>query len=503
MGRSWTRMARAAVALLALVSPAALAQTLEVATDQSPVGLDPHIATAFSTALINRDNIYEGLTAIDADLRVIPALAESWTISEDGLVYTFTLREGVTFHNGEPFDSEDVKFSIERVLDEATGSPIASRFNLIEEVEATSPTEVVIRLSAPFAPFLSQIAQLYIVPKDYVEAGNDLQRAAMGTGPFSFAEWAPDTFIRLEANPDYWEEGVPALDEIKFNIVPEASTRQIGLSTGAYHLLPNVDPATAMMLSSDPRITTSQTLDLAYSLIGLNVTQPPFDDPKVREALNYALDRDAIIQAAYFGMGEPAGPLSPALVDWALPAADFPCYSHDPEQAKALLTEAGLQLPVPLTLNVLGSIQILVDAAQVIQAVLNEGGFDVTLNVQDQGQFIQDWSNSNFQAFLSLNGGSVDPDGYFYRTFLTDGSTNVFGYSDPEVDAMLNEARTVSDPAVRRGLYNQVQTALACHGPIAHLVYGQLTAAAGPGVEGFELIANRSLRSLRTTRLSR
>src|SRR3546814_596043 len=216
----------------------------------------------------------------------------SWTVSADGRVYSFKLREGVTFHDGEPFGADDVKFSIERVLAEATGSPYASRFTLIEAVEATSPTEVEIRLSAPFSPLLSQLATLYIVPRDYVEGGSDLQRHAVGTGPFAFAEWVPDTYIRLDANESYWEPGLPKLDAVKFNVVPEASTRQIGLSTGTYQFLPNIDPSIAVTLASDPNVRMFRTLDLAYTLIGMNVSKPPFDRPEVREALNYALDRE-------------------------------------------------------------------------------------------------------------------------------------------------------------------------------------------------------------------
>ncbi|MHA1564459.1 MAG: ABC transporter substrate-binding protein [Alphaproteobacteria bacterium] len=486
-------------AVIAAAPLAVSAQTLEIATDQSPAGLDPHVATAFSTKLIN-DSIYEGLTAIDSDLRVIPALAESWSVSDDQRTYTFKLRSGLNFHNGEAFDAGDVVFSINRVLDENTGSPIASRFNLITDASGNGD-EVVVTLSDPFAPFLGQLATLHIVPADYVGGGGDLARTAVGTGPFSFGEWVPDTSITLNANAAYWDDGLPKVDALKFNIVPEGTTRQIGLSTNVYQLLPNIDASIALSVQNQPDITVLKSLDLSYSLIGMNTTIPPFDDPKVREALNYAIDRKAIAAAAYFGEAQPAGPVSPALVEWAVPTEQFSCYAHDPEKAKALLAEAGHTAPVSFTLKALGSLQLVVDISQVVQAQLNEAGFDVDLDVQELGVFVQDWKASNFQAFASLNGGNVDPDGYFYRTFRTGGSTNVFKYANEELDGWLDAARVSGDAAERKSLYDNVQNTLACQGPIAHLNYGTLFTATRADVSGYELVADRSLRYLRQTAL--
>jgi peptide/nickel transport system substrate-binding protein len=267
-------------------------------------------------------------------------------------------------------------------------------------------------------------------------------------------------------------------------------------------MLPNVDPTTAATLQGTAGVTLLETTDLSYTLVGMNVAKPPFDNPKVREALNTAIDRGQIVEAAYFGKGQPGGPLSPALKDWALPVADFPCYAADPEKAKALLAEAGQALPLKATMNVLGSNQNVVDVAQVVQAQLNAAGFDITLNVQEQGTFIQDWRNANFQLFASVNGGSVDPDGYLYRTFRSGGSTNVFKYSDAAVDKLLDDGRTTLDPAKRKAIYDDLQKRLACDGPIAHLVYGQLFTAVRDGVTGYEITGNRSTRSLRQTSLA-
>jgi peptide/nickel transport system substrate-binding protein len=475
----------------------ARAQVLEIATDQSPVGLDPHVATAFSTTMV-LSTIYEGLTAIDADLHVVPALAESWTVAPDGLSYTFRLRTGAAFHDGKALSPADVVASVARVRDPKTGSPFASRFAMVDRVEPDGDYGVRFVLSTPSASFLAELAALAIVPA----GATDLAKQPDGTGPFRFKEWQPNTFIALDRNAAYWQPGHPSLAGLRFEIVPEATTRRLGLTGGTYQFLPTIDAATATTLKGAPGVTLLAAQDLAYSLIGLNTTKPPFDKAEAREALNYALDRAQIVEAAYFGQAAVAGPLSPALRDWALPVTDFACYTPDPAKAKALLQQAGLTLPVRVTLNVLGSLPVVVDIAQVVQAQANKAGFEITLNVQEAGRFIQDWRGGNFTAFASLNSGGADPDDYFGRTFQTGGATNVYKYSNPQLDQILAEARA-AQPERRKALYDEAQRLLACDGPVAHLAYGTLFAAERSTVQGFRLNPTRSLLALRDVTLGR
>jgi peptide/nickel transport system substrate-binding protein len=496
---TWMMTRFAAAALLStMLGAAASAQVLEIGYDQNPAGLDPHLATAFSTFSINNGLIYEGLTAIDKDLRVQPGLASRWTIAPDGKTYTFTLRPGVRFHDGSAMDSTDVAASIRRVLSKDIASPLASRLAAVDAVATPDANTVVLTLKEPSAPLLVSLATIAIVPKAFEANKDALQRAPMGTGPFKFGEWQPNSFVRLDKHAAYWGQGQPKLDGIKFNIVPESATRQVGIGNGQYAILPNIDAATALQLRGRPGVRLVETLELAYTLVGLNTSKPPFDNPKAREAVNYALNRAEIVQAALFGAGVPGGPLSPAVADFARPVADYPCYRHDPAKAQALLKEAGHSGPVAITLNVLPR-QDIRDIAQVVQAQLNKAGFKVELKNQELGQFIQDWRNSNFDAFASTNAGSPDPDDYFFRTFRTGGSTNVFKYSNPRVDALLDQARATVDPAQRKAAYNEVQGILACEGPIAHIAYGQLFTALRQNVQGFDIIANRSLSSLKDT----
>lgn len=478
-----------------MLTGAALAATLDIAIDSSPAGLDPHLITAFNSVVIVQSNIYEGLTAIDKNLAVVPALAESWEISGDGLSYTFMLHDGVKFHDGSTFDAEDVAASIRRVQAEAIASPLASRVTPITGIEVVDPTTIKLTLDAPFAPILSSLAGIAIVPAEVETNAEGLQQTPIGTGPFKFAEWQPNGFISLAKNPDYYVEGQPKLDEVRFNFVPEAATRQVGITTGEYDLLPAIDPATALQLQGQPGVTMQETRDIAYTLLGVNTSREPFGNAKVREAINYLINRQEIIDGALFGAGVPAGPLSPALVNWAVDPSTFACYTPDVEKAKALLAEAGVTTPLKVTMNVLPR-QDTRDIAQVVQQQLAAGGIEVELITQEIGDFVQSWRNSEFDMFVSANGGSPDPDEYFYRTFRGGGSTNVFKYEDPELDTWLDEGRSTIDPAARKAIYDQVQTKLACDGPAAHIAYGTLYTAVADGVSGFEIFPNGRLTSL-------
>jgi peptide/nickel transport system substrate-binding protein len=480
---------------LALPALSASAQVLEVGVDQSPAGLDPHIVTAFASFLVVNGTIYEGLTAIDRDLRIGPGLAESWTVTPDGKTYVFKLRRGVMFHNGGAMEAADVASSLKRVLAKEIASPLASRLAAVDSIGAPDAATVEVKLKEPSAPLLTSLATLAIVPRSFETDKDSLQKQPIGTGPFKFKEWQPNNFIALDKHAGYWRQGLPKLDGVKFNIVPESATRQVGVTSGQYAMLPNIDAATALQLKGKPNVQLQETLELAYTLIGMNVSKPPFDNARVREAVNLALNRAEIIQAALFGAGVPGGPLSPALKDWAVDAKEFPCYAHNPAKAMELLKAAGHSQPIAVTLTVLPR-QDIKDIAQVVQQQLNKAGFKVELKTPELGQFIQDWRNSNFDLFASTNAGSPDPDDYFFRTFRTGGSTNVFKYSNAEVDSLLDRARSTIDAGARKTAYAQVQRTLACEGPVAHLAYSQLFTALRSNVQGFEIIANRSLSSL-------
>lgn len=479
-----TQRFTAALLATTLLAGAAGAATLDIALDSSPAGLDPHLVTAFNSVMMVQGNIYQALTDTDAALAVVPGLAESWTVSDDGLTYTFKLRSGVTFHDGTAFDAEDAAASIRRVLNKDIASPLASRVSPVSEVTVTDPQTLVLKLSAPFAPLLSSLAGIAMVPAEVETNKDGLQKTPIGTGPYKFVEWQPNGFLSMVAHEGYNGAVKPQVKDVKFHFVPEAATRQAGLISGDYDLLPSVDPATALQLKSQAGVTVHELRDLGYTLVGMNTTRGPLGDARVREAVNLLLNRQEIIDGALFGAGVPGGPVSPALKEWAVDTAEFPCYAHSVDAAKARLAEAGVTGPVKIVMKVLPRADAR-DIAQIVQQQLAAGGFEVELVNQEIGQFVQDWRNSEFDMFVSANGGAVDPDQYFYRTFYSGGSTNVFKYDDAGLNKLLDDGRTSTDMGARKAAYDAAQRQLACTGPVAHIAYGTLSTATGPKVQGF------------------
>lgn len=477
--------------------------TLSVGITQQVLNLDPHVATAFSSWRV-MELIYEGLLRFDNQLQLQPALAESWTVSPDGLEYTFKLRSGVKFHDGSQLTAEDVKYSFERVLNPETSSPLRSRVSAIKSIEILNPTEVKFVLSKPFAPFLEVLPLIYIVPKDFEKKVGDPKVKTLGTGPFKLAEFGPD-YVRLVRNGDYWDEGLPYLDEVVIRQIPDPSTLRSALRTGQLDLIFGfgVDVTTAGAFAGLPDFHVFSVPGLNYSLLGIQNARPPFDDVRVRQAISLAIDRRQIAEIVYFGRAAVAGPIPPAVSKWEpLSPSELPNYTRDVEKAKALLAEAGVSnlsfkiMPIP---TVPETIQI----AQVIQAQLKEIGVTAEIESVDFATFLQRWRQSDFDTFISLNSGATDPDIHLYRHLHTNGSTNVFKFSDKVVDELLEKGRTTTDFEAREEIYRKLQIRIAERVPFLFLTYPEIFAVMKADVKGFVLLPTQSIVSLRETWLDR
>jgi peptide/nickel transport system substrate-binding protein len=305
-----------------------------------PPHLDPTAGAAAAIREVGYANIFEGLTRIDETGTVQPGLAREWTVSEDGLTYTFTLAPNAAFHNGVALTAEHVVFSFERAMAEDSVNAQKQLFEPIESVEATDDGTVTITLKRPTGHFLFNLGwgDMVIVEPSSAETNRN---QPIGTGPFRFARWVTGDRVEIERNPDYWGEA-PALDAATFKFIPDPAAATAALMAGDIDAFANFPaPEALAQFEADPRFEVVIGSTEGETILAINNAKPPFDDIRVRRALAHAVDRQAVIDGAMFGYGTPIGshfaPHHPAYVDLT------DRYPHDPEAAKALLAEAGVE----------------------------------------------------------------------------------------------------------------------------------------------------------------
>src|SRR5881396_2003634 len=320
--------------------------TLILARSGEVTNLDPHKVPAFTSARVF-ELVYSYVMRLDENLGVQPDLAESVpTTSADGKTVTVKLRTGVKFHNGDPLTSADVKYTFDRIIDPKTAAASRSFFTDVDTITAPDDSTVVFDLKNPNAALIAYMAHpnTGIVSKKIGEANADLSKkeTAIGSGPFKLAEWVPDNFMRFEANKDYYVSGQPYLDGIRINVVPDESNLAAALRTKAADMAIVTDAKVARTLRNETGVTLDAKPSLSYNLLFVNTKRPPLDNIKVRQAIAYAIDRKAIIDAVAFGEGEVTGPIAPALANYALPPAQYPLYTRDVAKAKQLLQEANV-----------------------------------------------------------------------------------------------------------------------------------------------------------------
>jgi peptide/nickel transport system substrate-binding protein len=336
-----------------------------------------------------------------------------------------------------------------------------------------------------------------IVSKEFVEAGNNLQLKTNGTGPFFISEYVPGDHITLEKNSNYFVPEQPYLDKIVFRIIPEEISRTTALRNGDVDLIEIKEPLTLRSLQSNSFKIYRQPV-LSYYLLGFNTTREPLNNPRVRSALSLAIDREEIINMVAFGEGTVVGPMNPTVKPWAISPENFEEYEYNPEKAKSILAEVGY--PNGFEFNIVVASRYSFDKiAQVIQSQLSKIGVKVNIELVEWGIFISKWRESDFDSFVSLNSGSIDPDVQFFRTFHSNGSTNVFLYNNSIVDKLLEEGRKEPNVVERIKIYNQLQNILVKESPILFLYSPNVLYASQNYVEGFKPLANESLIFLRET----
>ncbi|WP_223424949.1 ABC transporter substrate-binding protein [Tateyamaria pelophila] len=499
-------LAATAATALALSAGGAMAQTPEnvliVGQIAEPQALDPAAVTAVNDFRILM-NIYDGLVRYkDGTLEPEPALATDWTISEDGTVYTFTLREGVTFHDGSAFDAEAVKFNFDRMLDEAhpyhdTGPfPLAFFFSSVESVDVIDPQTVSFTLSGPYAPFLSNLAYptgLIVSPAAVMEHGADFGRNPSGTGAFTFGEWRSNEAVVVQANPDYWD-GAPELETVVFRPITDANTRTAEMLAGGIDLMVEVPPVALSEFQGDAYTVHEQAGPHVWFLI-LNAKEGPFADVRVRQAANYAINKEAIVNDVLEGTAEvAAGPTPPAFA-WAY-NPDLEPYPYDPDRARALLAEAGAE-GAELTFYVTEGGSGMLDPVAMgtaIQADLEAVGLDVTIETYEWNTFLGN-VNPGLEGkadMAEMAWMTNDPDTLPFLALRTEawpdkGGFNSGYYSNPEVDALLDAARVETDQAERARLYKEMQVIVQQDAPWVFVANWKQNAVTSDRVGGFTL----------------
>lgn len=464
-------------------------------------GLDPHTQTAFASFRL-LELIYEPLVNLDEDLNVVPALAESWSVSDDSLSLTFNLRQGVKFHNGADFTSEDVVASFNRILDEATAAAARANYLGITSMDAPDDYTVVFNLTEPDAPLLAALAttNAAIVDSADIESGA-VSTVANGTGPFSLTSWTPDEITILTANADWWGEG-PLVSGIEIRIIPDETSILGALRAGTIDFALLNDPLVATLLIDDPTVVLNRVPAIGYHVLQLRSVVEPLDKLEVRQAISCAIDRQEVLDVAALGEGVVTGPLTMAA--FALPTEDLFCYSKDLDKARELMAAAGVE---GFTLKVIAANAeppTALAEAQSIQAQLAEIGITVEIEALELSVYVDRWLAGDFDAAIALNGGRPDPYTMYARYWQSTGNlNNVAGYSDNTLDELMASGRMETDPAARYEIFAQFQHYLAEQAPWVWLYVGYEYTAQQPYVTGFVPSPTDSLLSLAQVQVER
>ena len=417
--------------------------------------LDPHQTVAAGTREV-LFNIFEGLVKPNSDGEMIPAVAEKYTLSEDGTTYTFTLREGVKFHNGQTVTAEDVVYSINRcaAVPEGQEKPLVAAFSAVKSVEALDEKTVAVTIAQRDLEFISYMTAA-IIPADY----ENQDTAPVGTGPFRFVSRTPQQDFVMERFEDYW--GAPAwLDKVTYKICENADALVMNLNGGSIDLCAHLTSAQASQLNQSFQVLEG-TMNLVQAIY-LNNQAKPFDNQMVRQALCYAIDRQGIMDMVADGHGTAVGSsIYPAFTKYFLPEL-VDKYPHDVAKAKELLPQAGYPDGFDMTISVPNNYQPHMDTAEVVAEQLREAGINVTIQPVEWSTWLDTiYNGRQFQAtVVGVDAANMTARAMLER-FTSDYAKNFINYSNPAYDALFQQAINATDEATQTDLYKQMETMLA------------------------------------------
>jgi peptide/nickel transport system substrate-binding protein len=461
---------------------------LTAAIGGEPDNLDPHNTSAYFSFQV-LENVYDTLVEPDENLEMQPSIAESWETSEDQLTWTFALREGVKFSDGSDLTAEDVAYSYNRIIDEELSS--SYRFAEVKSVKAIDPQTLEIQLKQPQPNLLAAVgayAGMAIVSKDNVKS-RDIKTDPIGSGPFMVENFRSGDRIELVRNDEYWGEK-PPLDGVTFTFVKDPTVALQNLEGGEVQWTDNLPPQQASSLQESDELTVESEPSSDYWYLALNQDRKPFDDVDVRRAIATAIDREAIVKAAKFGNATVNQTAIPEASSWY---HDYAPYETDPEQAQQLLDDAGVS-DITMELMVTSEYPETVSAAQVIADQLSDIGIEVKIRELDFTTWLDEQGKGNFDMFMLGWLGNIDPDEFYYAQHHSDGQFNFHGYSNPELDQLLDDAKTETDTDARKDLYNQAAELIVDDASYIYLYNPDVIQGWAPEVSGYEVRADRAIR---------
>ncbi|NLG07784.1 MAG: hypothetical protein GX560_00815 [Deinococcales bacterium] len=468
--------------------------TITVAVTDDPPNLDPHITNAASARNILH-NIFATIVEMNEEFVPAPGLAESWEISDDGLTYTFHLVENARFHDGTPVDAEAIVYNFDRIKDPATGSPRASELSFVESYEAADEYTFVARLSQPYAALLPALASwsgMIVSPTAVETYGDDFASHLVGAGPFKFVDHIRDDRVLLVRNDDYFREGLPYLDQIIVRPFVDGEARVINLKSGALDMFYTIPGKDLEDLMSYPGVVVESVPGLGYSSMYINTRSEALGNPYRRQALNYCVDRDIIINTVFPHGGAVAAysPFSPATFVTDVDDERIP--QRDPEKVRELLELAGS--PNGFTFEVLyAADEENTRLITLVQAMCAEFGINLVAQPTEFGQILARAGEGNYTAaWISLTPRN-DPDLSAYPWF-TSNSTNFAQIDNPVIDDLLTRARAVSDIAERRELYRAAADEMLLEMPYLFLFHRAEIKAYRDRIQNFPHIADGMMR---------
>jgi peptide/nickel transport system substrate-binding protein len=492
------RSAATAVALLLSLEATVHAQTtLRIGLAEDADVLDPSIARTYVGRIVFA-SFCDKLFDIDEKLNIVPQLALSYATSADGKEMTIKLRPGVKFHDGEPFDAEAAKFSLDRHLTLPT-SFRKPELAALDHVDVVDPLTVKLVLKTPYSPLIAQLtdrAGMMVSPKAAKEAGEKFGLHPVCAGPYKFVERVQQDRIVFEKFADYWNKENIFIDRVVFLPIVDATVRLANLKSGGLDLIERVLATDIKDVRSDSRLKLSTALDLGYMGLTLNIGNDKnkgglSQSEKVRQALDLSIDREAINQVVFNGEFTPGN-------QWISPEHPyyqkaFPIPIRDVAKAKALLKEAGVALPVSVDMMVPKGAENEA-VAQVIQSMAAEAGFDLKIRLIEFATSFKQAQAGEFQAFLIFWSGRIDPDANSYVFLHTKAPQNDGVYSNPEADKAFEDARLITDPAQRKAIYEKVTGIVLKDEPIIYLYHRKILIAHTAKLEGYRQMPDGLVR---------